>query len=311
MRTELTTIGRYKTKRRRMEIIKAPELNYLVRMLVKVARASRAVPIPKVKESIAQLKEYISAQSLRSINDYALNEVCALSSVIAASNPQNPHSLNSVPPLVQSVCTTYNKVVGDFLELPPYKIHCSIKLFINKQQVRTWTRSIPTDGRSRNDSESVPRRLSENTVWTALLGGSDDKRTWGQYKCFSCGDLTKVASQFSSDRLDWARYYKAKLVFPLDQSEWNNSSSDIFGFLAFDSPDAYAFRKLPDIFSYKESDQWPAYHAALTRCPVYHLGNILARLLSQTLHPYFVVVNGIFEQEQTRASVKGLDDHTG
>jgi hypothetical protein len=194
------------------------------------------------------------------------------------------------------ICNECNDLMCDLLELNNNKLHCCLKVFKKVQvdhndedYVETWIRSVPSDGRS--DSDDIHFLVKENTVWSALLGRSDGNFRWcNPFICFSCNDLHAHREQFKNSRTDWESYYRSALVFPLRHIYFQAGKKyiAIIGFLAFDSPEKNTFPGLPDIFMHRETGKDVSdYNSKLQTSTIFHLGAIMADMLSMFLRPVF------------------------
>jgi hypothetical protein len=79
--------------------------------------------------------------------------------------------------LLVDFCTKCNRLMAELLELGEGELHCCIKVLEKNGEgedcVRTWARSEPFDGRSHSGNGSEEHRVTNNSVWSALMGRSD------------------------------------------------------------------------------------------------------------------------------------------
>jgi hypothetical protein len=177
------------------------------------------------------------------------------------------------------------KAMGTFLEIKPANLHCCIKLIEeDHRSVGTWARSTPHDGRPVEIVTGQSHAISENTVWSCLLGEFDGRAKWRPFTCFCCNDLKAAGSDFRCSRDNWQNFYASALVFPIryPTSEDGLEFATV-GFIAFDSPNVGAFRGMPSIFDYENK---PAqYREKLEDSAVFHVGSIIADALGSFLRP--------------------------
>jgi hypothetical protein len=187
-------------------------------------------------------------------------------------------------------CTHCRFLICELSELQPNQIHCCIKILVSGGKpeldvVRTLARSLPRDGRAIADD--TEQKVSENTVWSALLGETDECRNWDRpYNCFACNDLTQYHTEFCCPRPKWQAYYKSVVAFPLYYpNAQDHTRFDTVGFLVFDGVKAGAFPGLPDIFEYRTD--WGVYHDRLLSNTIFHFGAATAACLMMALRaPY-------------------------
>lgn len=185
-------------------------------------------------------------------------------------------------------CTACRFLMCELSEVQPNQIHCSIKVLVKGRVadldvVRTLARSRPFDGRAiATDTE---QKVSENSVWSALLGKTDGSHNWAKpYNCFVCNNLSKHPEEFCCPRPKWQSHYKSTLAFPLHYPDAEDHTKfDTLGFLAFDSTKEGVFTGLPDIFEYKTD--WAVYHDMLADNTIFHFGAAAAGSLTMTLRP--------------------------
>lgn len=199
--------------------------------------------------------------------------------------------------LANHLCTCARRTMGELLDLRPDSLHCCLKFLIkgktpDDDQVCTWGRSEPFDDRPHELGEVEAHLVKENTVWCALLGRRDPGTTWREFKFFACNDLHKYQnSGFHCDRIDWQRYYRSTLVFPL--RFWRSSdaeSVETVGFLAFDSPRPGVFWGLPDILAFglgQTPEGWSNYHSSAGGSAVFHAAAIMSDTLSVAMRQYY------------------------
>jgi hypothetical protein len=188
---------------------------------------------------------------------------------------------------VQGLCTKFNAIMCDLLEIDTNNMHCCIKVFKeNEISVETWVRSEPFDERAIDDDPNL-HPVAENSTWSALLGKFDGKYNWERkYCCFSCNDLLKYGENYKNSRRGWSRHYKSTFVIPLKFPIYENGKLVlcIIGFLAFDSPKKSAFPSLPDIFEYRETPERQSdYKTLLKVSAVFQLGAVMADILTLSL----------------------------
>lgn len=73
-------------------------------------------------------------------------------------------------------CEAVARSMGALLALEPDRLHCCLKLITSVdgvQKVGTLARSRPSDNRPNESGPEHAHRVDLNTVWSALLGGSD------------------------------------------------------------------------------------------------------------------------------------------
>lgn len=206
------------------------------------------------------------------------------------------HDVKTTTILAGNVCTSCRSLFKYFLELEEDELHCCLKIYRpgfseKDDRVETWIRSEPYDGR-KNDDDSQPYLVCNNSVWSALLGKYDGKFNWQEPQiCFSCGDLPKHNSEFQNSRLNWQDYYYSTLVFPLNYIYYTNTGKKGYrtiGFLAFDSLNKDAFRGMPDVFDYRnDPTKRVEYRNLLKKKSVFHLGSTIADTLSMFLRPVY------------------------
>ena len=172
----------------------------------------------------------------------------------------------------------------------PENLHCNIKLREGQVGCPSTEWKAWTLARSEQSTACSPRaefgaeagqQVGGNSAFAALVGCSDGHTEWGPqpYGCFSCGDLPKYAEYVNNGRENWADFYRAAIVFPL---RWlRGGRIEIKGFLSFDSKLTDIFIGMPCIFGYK--DNFQGYYKKLTDSPVYHVGGIIADVLTMTI----------------------------
>jgi hypothetical protein len=205
------------------------------------------------------------------------------------------HHQSETTRLAGDVCTECNSLSADLLELDGNHLHCSLKVLLRGETseddvVATWMRSEPYDGRSGFPSPDT-HRVSENSVWCALLGRYDGNFNWkNPFCCFACNDLIEHGSEFRCSRDRWQDYYRSTLVFPLRYLSQANGERkyNVIGFLAFDSPNKNAFARVPDIFDYRDRpDKIADYNTKLSAAAVFQIGAVMADTLSMFLRPAY------------------------
>lgn len=202
--------------------------------------------------------------------------------------------------LAFQICTECRKTLGGLLELRDNDLHCCIKLLEkangtngDEDKVSTWVRSEPFDDRPAEQTLSDAHLIKTNSVWSAFYGRFDGRYHWRQTHCFACNDLTKH-EEFQCDRINWQRYYKSTLAFPIRYPiDSQGVEFDYIGFLAFDSPKVGAFRGLPDIFDYR--DRPTEYRDSLEASTAFHIGAMFADILGTFLR-------GAYEQHAEKRS---------
>lgn len=191
--------------------------------------------------------------------------------------------------VLHQICNECRKIMGSILEIQAEKLHCCVKVMLEKtdptdpDRVATWVRSDPRDLRPLEFGAENAHSVKSNSVWSSMFGVNDSQTNWQMFNCFACNDLTKHAA-FRCDRKDWQKFYKSALVFPI-RYEKNAQGSDlqIIGFIAFDSPDANAFHGLPNIYEHLDSPT--VYLQHLTGSTAFHVGAIFADTLGTLLGP--------------------------
>ncbi|MHA2064206.1 MAG: helix-turn-helix domain-containing protein [Candidatus Thorarchaeota archaeon] len=171
------------------------------------------------------------------------------------------------------------------------RLQCSIKLCKTagdkraSSEVWTLARSeVYTSDPSilySNLRKKITQTWGNNSASAALIGCSDRNTNWvGQYNCFCCNDLTKHP-EYVNARLDWSKFYKSAMVFPLRWSIKGENELRIRGFLAFDSMLTNIYKDAPCIFEYKDSPN--DYYIELCESVAYHVGGIIADCLATTI----------------------------
>lgn len=184
--------------------------------------------------------------------------------------------------IIEPVCSGCRDTVAELLDVPPVRVHCSLKVLVRDGDEHR----VATIGRSSNLLDRPPEwdvyhEVRRNTVFAALCGESDGRRTWRPLSYFSCNDLTKRAEEFSCDRADWARYYKSTLAAPLRYRDYGSRLSKIIGFLTFDMPTTGEFTGVPDAFSM----DFHRYHEEAALPSVIHCVGTMADTLAVLLRP--------------------------
>jgi LmbE family N-acetylglucosaminyl deacetylase len=198
-----------------------------------------------------------------------------------ASAAWDDAALEVIGPAATGFCSACRRIFCDLAEVEDNQIHCCLKsINAPTQVVETWARSEPIDYRD----ESLSHPISQNTVWSALLGRNDGHRTWSLFNCFSSNDLLKYNQQFKNTRTDWQKHYKSALVFPLRYtSPQSVSLFETFGFLALDSKKIGAFKGMPEIFEHIEDKD--VYQDKARNCAMFQAGAAIADILSMFLRP--------------------------
>ncbi|REJ69358.1 MAG: hypothetical protein DWQ31_04645 [Planctomycetota bacterium] len=199
-------------------------------------------------------------------------------------------NLDASSQLALQICTECRKLISRFYELDDNHLHCCFKVFVPQpdeegksgDSVETWVRSEPFDDRPAETGDGFPHYVTDNTVWSALLGEYDGNYNWRVFRCFACNDLTAYPKDFRCDRQNWQRYYRSTVVVPIRYPlDIHGQEYKYWGFLAFDSPRTKAFPDLPDIFAYRDDPH--AYSDLLEKSAAFHLIGILADIMGTFL----------------------------
>lgn len=255
-----------------------------IKLLVWVARFIRKLGGSK---AVIHAKHYVTLQALLPLHLQAIHKMRKLALDMLDQSSDTPRKSSRE---AMEVCSALRNTMGNVLDLNVHDLHCSIKVFIPGDRVVTWARSGPLDDRPHEFGEDAARPLTDGTPWCALIGRNDGKTSWRQHKCFSCNDLLRAHERelWVCKRDNWQRYYKSVLVYPLlYRKDADEPETVVFGFLCFDSPKKDAFIGLPDIFDFRETEDWNKYHHLLNTKAPFHLGAILADTLSIFLRPFY------------------------
>ena len=191
-------------------------------------------------------------------------------------------------------CTACRHLMGDLLQLGEHDLHRCLKTFVHSNPhepgvpasplVATWARSEPLDGRPSDPQFQDAHVITENTVWSSLLGEYDGTTRWPNLKFFCSNDLCWPGERFRCSRGKWRDFYRSTLVFPIHVAyDLRPEGRRTLGFLAFDSPKENAFPRMPDVFRHR--DNLTEYHNAATGTPIYQLGAVIADCLGMFFHP--------------------------
>ena len=238
-----------------------------------------------LKQYVPITKQLVIREFARQLHHDAIHSIRAVSPALSAEDWDKAasHALE--------FCNNSCKIIRYLTDIGIEELHCCLKSLQpcdcteeGEDIVSTLSRSIPYDERPlRSDSDD--HRVSENTVWCALLGRNDGFHGWHQAKCFVCNNLPQHAAIFKCTRKKWPGLYKSTMVFPINyMSDQDTRECQISGFLAFDSPHTDAFGGLPDIFDYR--DNLATYHTLLRKSAIFNTGAILADTLSIAFRPF-------------------------
>ncbi len=270
--------------------------NWILRVLVWGARALRHIG---GKNLVRKVRGRASLGMLARLHLDVVHRVRQLATHASVSSSEHdPHFIRQAVEL----CTACRISMSDFLELAENELHVCWKVLpangdeavmgpggahegrdpLQNLEVETLARSEPCDWRE-NDAHPVAR----NSVWSALLGGSDGLRNWRTpFSCFSCPNLLKRVDQFRCSRRDWHAFYRSTLVMPIRYpKDLVGRKHRIIGFLAFDSPRADAFGALPDIFDHCD-EPW-RYNDVMSFHATFHLGAIMADCIAIGMRPFY------------------------
>jgi len=198
------------------------------------------------------------------------------------------HELAAVA--ASELCDAAAKSMAHLLALPPNHLHCCLKFIAvsdGATRIATLARSKPLDGRPPELGPNEAHSVRTNTVWSALLGGSDGCTDWtNDFTCFCCNNLPAAGDLFRCDRERWCVYYRSAMVasirYPISGDDF---VMGYVGFLAFDSPILDAFGAVPNIFDYRQN---PAdYKQALRRSAAFNLAGLIADTLGMFLGPVY------------------------
>ncbi len=177
-----------------------------------------------------------------------------------------PSAANHLTPITEPVCNGCRDAVAELLDVPPARLHCTLKMLLRKQQGDSPV--VATIGRSDNLVDRPPEwetfhEVRRNTVFAALCGEDDGHRHWRPLSYFSCNDLTKHIARFSCDREKWSQYYQSTVAAPLRYETQYSRQKEVIGFLTFDMPTKGQFTAVPDSFAanfhkFHEQAAWPA-----------------------------------------------------
>jgi hypothetical protein len=204
-------------------------------------------------------------------------------------SPEDPSG--TVPCLAQGVATACRDLMCDLLELKDMQLHCCIKAFPisqeNKELVITWARSEGSHCHDDDQSLNGVHRVTNNSVYSALMGKFDGKTEWGRpFSAFCCNDLTTIGPQFICSRNDWEKFYRSTLVFPLRfLIQPSTRKFKTVGFLAFYSKKRNVFLGMPNIFDY--SSDWDTYLSKMQEDTVFQVGACMADTISTFLRPVY------------------------
>ncbi len=238
------------------------------------------------RKQVVYAKQYVALQTLAPLHSDSVHSMRRLALDMLARNPDPERATREA----MRVCTAFRKTMGTLLELEDNELHCSLKVFGDDNRILTWARSEPYDDRPHETGEDHSRPVTDGTVWCAILGSNDGITRWRRYRCFCSNDLPSAQgkSLFVCNRTDWQQYYKSVLVYPLMyRADADEKDPTVFGFLGFDSQKRGAFQGLPDIFDYRDPDQWGKFHDVISTKAAYHLGAAMADTLSVFLRPYY------------------------
>jgi LmbE family N-acetylglucosaminyl deacetylase len=249
-------------------------------------RISRALRIFKAERFVGEVRRRASLSYLTYLHEdvvHSMRKFALACEYCGSTDEWDERSWEVFGPAARDFCTASRKLFCDLAELEDNEIHCCVKLIVKSESVVTWARSQPADIRD----ETIAHPINQNSVWSALLGRNDGRRTWPLFNCFSSADLVKHISQFSNTRPDWLEHYRSVLVFPLRYANRRSTTNfDTFGFFALDSKKANAFAGMPDIFEYIEDRD--VYHDRARKCAMFQAGAAIADNLSMFLRPVFL-----------------------
>jgi LmbE family N-acetylglucosaminyl deacetylase len=233
---------------------------------------------------VGRVRRRAALSYLTHLHEDVIHEMRKFALACEFCGPSSEWDTNSwavIGPPAAGFCSACRKIFCCLAEVDDNQIHCCLKsINASTGTVETWARSEPASYRD----ESIVHPISQNTVWSALLGRNDGNQTWDLFNFFSSKDLSAYKNQFRTTRLDWQEHYKSVLVFPLRYTNPRGVTFfDTFGFLAWDSPKVDAFQGTPEIFEHIHNRD--VYHDKARKCAMYQTGAAIADTLSMLLRP--------------------------
>lgn len=258
------------------------------------------------RKTLHQIRRHCVTQTLKAVHHHIIHE-------LRMARGRLDPSEALVAERSQKVLTNSARMMAELCEVERNKMHCCIKLLEkvapNQQKpgppqhggkrrkkeqpsekpeplrVTTWVRSEPFDQRGKDIGADNAVRICTNSVWCCLQDRDDGKTRWSGFTAFSCNDLQRESHRWQCERANWADFYKACVVFPIRLPLSRHQYLNI-GFLAFDSPQAGAFRGVPNIYDHLQDPT--GYKEKLDKSAVFHLGGLLADTIAAVLGPYIL-----------------------